>query len=959
MTDITPKMEIDIQKELANLQLYKNHPNGILDASLNRLKDMLDGQVQVVDPSNPFIYLLETTCMNTTFAIQEMTTLSRKLYPRLANNEEDIYLHMSDEDYLGRFSTPAKADVRFNVLFNSFKTNAYRDPQTGDYLHTIPKNFKVTVDKYVFTLSAPILIRLTESGVIDVRYLGDQNDDVFDLGTTYINFDMYTVNQEESYITFEVSMHEVDLEPVEIPVEKSKLFKGTLSFNELRNFYYFKAYHMVNGVWQEMLTTHTDQVYDIDQPTCIVKVNQTDKTVQYYIPPVYVNSGRLGSKVKFVIYTTLGPINLNFSDFKVSEFRTEYNPVFPELDLDETTEALQMVPKVVFIEGKVVDGRAGKSFAQLKADVIDNNLGKNHRPVTNVQIERFMDGTNFKLVRNVDNVTNRIFLLEAKLPTSPSRYGVSRLNLGIVEYPTTLAELRDNKNQIVAVNNNVTLIPENTLFEMDAGGLRLLTTEQSNAIRGMSGNSLVKELNSKRYLSTYYHYVLDSSGNSVELRAYDISNPRMERTNFKGFNPTSRIGINTINTNIIRSSTGFQLDIATNIKRYDGQFDENNITPYLVYRDQSDTVFFLEGRLFTNIGDSPVFRFQIESKYYIDKDNRIHITNFADGNGNAITVAVGIESELEILYLTNQIPPNYEPTSMDGYIRASYLGIGNAVVTLESATFTFGHHLEYLYTRVHSSTGLQDYLTWEEDVPLLYDRTVYGEDNTILHSRNEPVFDDNGNPVYKFRKGEVKFDDNDNPIVGQIGDTKHYLNLMFVDYRVMVANDPILVEYRNYLKMYMTSSVTGVIEDLQDQLLENTIGYMTVPDNVNNVMVKYNGISGYIPAAQHFVVTLYVGKRTYEDPETRRGIELTLTEELDNYITGNRHLSRSTVLSLMLERVKDFVKSVSFDKFTQVNAEYIEVVTEGSSISFDKVLTIEPDGYKLNEAVNFNFVLVD
>lgn len=958
MSDIIPSKSIDIEEELKNLQLYKNHPNGILNVSLDRLKDMLDGRVEIVDPNNPFTYLLETSCINTAFAVQEATLLSRKQYLRLANNEDDIYLHMSDKDYLGRFSTPASKEVRFNILLNGFETNAYKDPLTGDFIHTIPKNFKVTVDEYVFTLTAPIVIRITATGIIDVRYKGEESDSIFELETNYINFDTYALNQDESYITFEAKLNEVDLEAVEIPVEKSKLFKGTINFENNRLFYYFKAYHLTGDGWEEMITTHTDQVYDIMTPTCIVKVNQTDSSLEYYIPPVYVNTGRLGSKVKFVTYTTLGPVSVNFADYRVDDFKTEYNDVFPEIELDETTRTLNTIPKVVMIEGMLTDGKPAKSFEALKSSVIDNNLGRNHRPVTNVQIDNFVNDTNFKLIRNVDTLTNRIFLLETKLPEPTNRYSVSNINLGVMEYLTSVGDLRSDNNSVIAVDEFVTIIPEGTLFIDGEDGLKILSNLEYAEVKGLSGNNLAKRLNTNKYVSLYYHYILDTSNNATSLKAYDLSDPQIHRTNFRGFNVTARIGINTINTNMVKSSTGFQLDVLANIRKYDEQYDETNIKPYIVYRDVSGSVFYLEGNLFADIEGNPVYRFSIESEYYIDSDNKIYINNFKDINGASVVVSFDLKTELEIIYLTNRIPTLYEPSSMDDYIRGSFIGPGNGVVTLESAMFIFGEYLEYLYSRVHTSTGIEDYVLYEEDVLLTYDRNVYGPDNSIIHHQNETMLDEFGEPIYKHVKGEMVLDSSGLPVVEKTRDPLKYLNLLFIDYKSVVADDVNLVEYRNRLKSYMTSIITKEVGKIQEVLLENTVAYLTVPSSLGNTMVRDASATKYISSSQSFRISLYVDSRTYEDTETKTSIESVLKKELQDYISSSKSLSKSILVNRMLGKVGDFVRSISVDQFTETNSEYMEIVESESGLSFKNSLVVSPEGYRIEEDVKFVFILV-
>ena len=168
MANIQPTQPINIPSELEDLTLYKYHSNGILNLALDRLSEIYSGKIEIVDPNNPFMYLLETNCLNTAFAIQEYTLLTRKLYPRLANTENDLYLHMSDKDYLGRFSEPSYANVSFNILFNDFKNKAEYVPDQKEYVLKLPRHLRLIVDEYIFTLTSAIVIRLTETEVIDV-----------------------------------------------------------------------------------------------------------------------------------------------------------------------------------------------------------------------------------------------------------------------------------------------------------------------------------------------------------------------------------------------------------------------------------------------------------------------------------------------------------------------------------------------------------------------------------------------------------------------------------------------------------------------------------------------------------------------------------------------------------------------------------------------------------------------
>lgn len=956
MPDITPTNTLNIADELDKLSLYKYHPNGILNVSLNRLSDMLDGKVEITDPSNPFTYLLETSSLNTAFAIQEYTLLTRKLYPRLANSEKDLYLHMSDYDYLGIFSEPSFGSVKFNILFNDFKTKAKYDPIQKEYVLKLPRHLKLTVDKYIFTLTSAIIIRLTETGVVDVKFENQDFNNIFPVETNYINFNIYSINQNETYIQFDLKLPEVDIEPLELPIEKSKLFKGTMTFNPKRKFYYFRAFYMKDSVWNEMLVTHTDEVYDIYKPTCIVKVLQNENTLEYYIPPIYINGNQIESKVKFLIYTTNGYINVNFNDFTISSFSSEYNPVFPDEELDDQTEPLQLISKVIFIKDKIVGGRDNLTFDQIKEAVINNSIGDRQLPITNKQKEYSVVQNNFKLIKDVDVVTNRVFLLETEIPKANTRYPITRFNLDLIEYKTTVSNLKNNGNNVIDINPNITIIPENSVFKLTDSGLTMLTQQEYNQLKALSDIQLTAEVNNNVYVSTMYHYVLDTTGNEIELRPYEISSPTVDRINFKEFNATGRVGINTTNTGIAKSEQGYTLNVLANLKKYVNTINETNVKPYLVFTDNNNSRFFLESSLYTEINNNPVYRFNIETNFYIDKNNRLNITNFRDINNNVANIFIDLDSTLEIIYVSNTIPPAYVSGELDNYIFNSYLGIGNCVVTLEEIKVNFSSHLKYLYNQTHTSTGIYEYQTYDEDVPLRYTSHVYNAQNAIVHAINDIVYDNEGAVVMKHRKGDIVLDENGKPVPINVLELTRYLNLLFIDYRATLATKKNTTDYRNQVKSYLTENITTNAVAVQDQLLENTEAYVVVPKNINITTVKTPYRTVNISCLQAFAVDVNVSENIYNDITIRDNIEYTIIDEIDKYLSANTVYSKTALLDILYNKLKEYVRSISIPKFTELNEEFIELVNTNYRISLNKILTVEQNIYDLKEDIIVSFI---
>lgn len=960
MPNIEPTNNLNIQDELTNLELYKYHPNGILNVSLNRLTDMLSGKVEIIDPNNPFVYLLETNCLNTAFAIQENLLLTRKLYPRLANTEDDLYLHMSDKDYLGRFGEPAFANVLFNILFNDFNNKATYNPILKEYVLKIPRHLKLTVDQYIFTLPSAIIIRKSDNGVIDVKYENQTFNNIFPVTTNFISFDIFKINQDETYLTFSVRMPEVDIETVELPVEKSKLFRNRITYNPNRLFYYFRAFYLLDGDWKEMIVTHTDQVYDIYTPTCIVKILGEINSVEYYIPPVYVNTGKLGTRVKFLVYTTNGSINVNFNDYKVPEFLSEYNPVFPDQEIDEFTQPLQLISKVIYIRDEVIDGKNSISFIDLKDNVIDNSIGDRKLPITNKQLEFEVLQRNFKLLKSVDNLNTRIFLLESNIPTAKTRYPISRFNLDIIEYKTKISDLISDKNSIVVIDNGNVIIPQGTVFKIDSGEINILDSNEYSVLVSRSGIELTTLVNTNKYISVFYHYVLDTSGNELELRPYEINSPNIDRISFKEFNATNGLSINTISSNIYKSSNGFTIDVITSVKRYNNSIDETNVTPYIVYRanDITDSKFFLKGRLYTTVNDNPVFRFDIDTQYYIDKDHKLYITNFIDGNGDTITVPIDLLSKLEVIWLTDTILPTFESTSIDEYVLGTQLAVNNVVLTLEEYTVRFGWWLKLLYSRTHTSVTEGLYEVYEDDVPKKYKSTVYGVDNSIIHMVGDVVLDENNEIVYEALKGDVKLDEFGNPIETRVEELSRYLNLCFIDYIVGIPNLSTIKDYRTQLRQYLTEKIVENAPIIQENLLDNSEAFVVVPKNLNDIEVKTPTRTIRVNSRQDFVVNVFVNDRVYNELETRDNIVFTIIKELDEYLYNNTLVSKTEALNSIYNRIKEFVSSVSIERFTELNEEYMEIVNSNARLSFDKTLVIEGSDYNIVDDIVVNFIKV-
>lgn len=957
MPNIATSKSIDINEELKNLELFKYHLSGISQVSLNRLTDMLDGKVEITDPSNPFAYLVETSALNTTFAVKEFALNMRKRFTRLANTDEDLYLHMSDYDFLGRFSEPSSANVMFNIMFNDFKTKATYDPVTKDYILKLPRHLKLKVSDYVFTLTSAIIIRLTETGVIDVKFENQDFNNIFPVQTNYINFVLAAVNETERYLSFALKMPEIDIETADVAIDPSSVVRDVITYSKKRQFYFFRAFYYKDDQWNEMIVTHTNDVYDVNHPTCIIKVLPTTNKVEYHIPSVYVNTGQVSTKLKFLVYTTMGAIAVNFQDFVMSDFSTEYGNVFPEIELDDYTKPIQSITKVIYTTDSVNGGKNGMVFETLKNGVIDNSIGDRKLPITSKQLTFESDQNNFKIIKDVDIVTGRMFKLETEVPAPLTRYPVTKFNLDILEHRTTIDALRMG-NSVTAYDDDITVIPEGTIFLLKDGVLTHVTQQEADQLKSLIGANLVALVNSKSYLSLYYHYVLDTSENKTRLRAYDLTSPTVSMISFKEFNASTRVGINTTSANLYKSPNGYTLDILSNLKKYTDTINQTNIRPFLVYKDISEAKFFLEGELFTMQNGNPIFRFNIASSYHIDKNNKIYISNFKDSNGNLTTLSIDLESQLEMIYLSNVIPYAFATSDMDNYIHTSFLAGQYCAVTLEDMKMSFGQHLERLFSGMHTSTGTYEYQTYDQDVPLTYTSTVYNPDNSIKHMVGDTVLDDNGDVIIQFHKGDVKLEDG-NPVPINTLDKERYLNLLFIDYRVLVSTPINSRNHNKQIRAHISEMALENAKTIQEQLLDNSEAYVVIPKTVGHLRVKTPKKVVSMKSMQSFGVNVYVPYDIYNSATVRDNISYTITKTLDDYLYGNTIIKKTEVQNLLYEKLKEFVTTISLPVFTELNEEYMEILDINSRLSIAKALVLEADGYNLTEDITIHFELIE
>jgi hypothetical protein len=159
-----------------------------LFATMERLS-INGGDITLVDPSNPFVLALTNQAIMASVMMEQASDLNRMQYPYMARNQSELYHHMSDKDYYGRFANPSRVTCVFRCQVDDLMQVMVEVPELNQYKVVIPRNSFLTVDSMEFTMLYPIVIRRQRFGKFSVTYDTDLNSPLADLETNLIKFD--------------------------------------------------------------------------------------------------------------------------------------------------------------------------------------------------------------------------------------------------------------------------------------------------------------------------------------------------------------------------------------------------------------------------------------------------------------------------------------------------------------------------------------------------------------------------------------------------------------------------------------------------------------------------------------------------------------------------------------------------------------------------------------------------
>ena len=976
MANLLQYNSVTVQKMMDQLDVVKYNPSAIQYTIMNLLDEISSNSIQIVDPTSPFPFLLEASCVNTALAINENLIGLRKQYPSLAVTTEDIYTHMSDADFINIYGKPASTVFTLTVQVTDLTSGLVLDPSDGSYRATIPRDTYFTVGNVlVFTMEYPIDIRRFSNGVVQISYDATITNPLSNLTTNIIPYTVRVDPQNGQWVFFDIPVNQFQITTTAIPVQPSSVFSKNIQFND--SFYFIRVFYSSGsgGVWTEIGITHTSEVFDPLNPTAIISVYSG--TLNVLIPTIYFTNGMITGVVRVDVYTTKGAISMNLSNYSMSSFSATLRTMDPGRDATPFTLAMDGLSFYAYSDKTVSGGSSALDFPTLRAQVINNSVGDRQLPITNTQITAYVSAAGFSLVKNVDVVTNRIFLATNKLPQPSNANLLTPANIGISSVTVNLSQLAT----LDSISNNgtrITILP-NTLAISENGLIRFLSNSETNTILSLSKPQMVAAVNSASYMYTPFHCVLDSSASEFSMRVYDLLFPTASILSFILQNQTLKLPVNTGTYLLAKTLSGYTLTIQTTSSNAYRLLPIGQVAVQLGFYPVGEVnMAYINGTLSNpnniNTTIERVFTFNIQTSHDIDSNDVLYITNALMGNANnGIVVGVSLSHSFNIFYTTNSIVQGYVASQADSLINLNMLPARSACITQESLLLKFGTSLRNLWSRSRTFVGSTVYQTYTVDIPDVYSEDIYSTDPAtgsifsydstgdlvynLLHKAGDPVLDSRGSPIYLHKAGDVVLDSNGVPVANVALSTDQEIDILFIDGKYFFTTSPLYTGYQLEVAGVLDAWITTDIASIQQQLLEKTVIYF-YPQTTLGLVNVYPEDGSLVPilAMQSIVVNLYVPDITFKDLVLRNNLINATIQTIDSYITAPI-VNISKITTALAAVYGGSVSSVSVSGLGgSKNYSIVTLAEEHNTMCLNKLLVIESDGsLGVLEDVSVNF----
>lgn len=888
--------------ELIELALL--NPSLMQQAVYNGADEIMGGTVNVVNATNPFSYLVEVNCATAAAQAAHHRSLTNLLYPKHAVDEETLYRFMSDKDYDGRFATPGSAPIKIAIRKEEIVARAVPVGDTKVSKIVIPRNTNVRVDGVDFGLHYPIEIRLLPHGGLQLVWNVDKVSPLQTLTSNVVDWTLVSTTAGD-YVFISVTLPQFSLTHRTEVLNSATGFVKNYEYTD--QYYYCRVYHSSDAVtWTEIETTHSKQVYDPTTMTALLRVESGRLRVE--IPQIYFSTGKALANLRVDIYTTKGVIEKDLSGYTATDFVTSW------LDYDNDDKGVYVAPLsliaeyMVTSEGSATGGTDAIDFDTLRSRVISNGLTSDDE-VSPAQLQVALEKRGYGVVKNIDQITNRIYLATRSLPNPSKNQIVSGANCCINMFSTKIDDLV-TIDTVIDNTGRVTLLPT-TLYKFSDGLVQICSNQERRQLLDYAKtnpDALANAINQADYIYSPFHYVLDTTQEFFECRGYLLTTPKIEARRFLSENETAEIDVASAAYDLKKVADGWELYVLTRSGTSYQSLLDSQVWTQLALRPVGESTYaYVNGVLVGTSEQERLWRFDLKTNYDIDYQHSLTLTNLSMFGNDPQNIGVSLDLDVQIFHgvTKDAVPATFEQSGIDAVISDEILTGDVVGVVREQLSLSLGSVLSNLWSNARAVVTEADYVRYTENVPAYWPENMFERDpgtgailwvtgadgklepKQLLHAKGDPKLLADGSPEWAHQVDEIKYV-NGKPVIKNERALGRQVDLLFLEGSLYFATDSTDVAYVNGLASEIVTFLERDIGSLSQSLLENTKVYFMPTRTLGQTKaIVKDGLVSWIPSALSWSLNFYLSETQYANSAFKSTLETTAKKVIANALTRN------------------------------------------------------------------------
>lgn len=998
-------------KDLASvLDSAQYSPDLIISHVLKRVSSVSKGDVMYHDPNNPPVFLLEFASTLAAHCLTNTDSRQRELYSRLAQNENELYHHMSSRDYVGRFAYPSQATFRVMMRKADILALAVETDVKGLRKLVFPRGTTFKVDTIEFTLLYPIEIQVTRHGDMQILYDIEQQDPVQPLATNMLEYAfVQTTDPNDDHFVEDFIMFEPVVKQLSIEYHLGSTISALSGYKKtvkLKDQYVFARVYMYeeDGRVTELETTHSDFVFDPQKPTALLQLT-TANTLTIIIPTLYATNNQIRGRIDVEVYTTKGPLDLELTTYNdgnkvgiswsTSELmRQLYEDRYQYIDPLTSLNTI-----LATVQGRATGGSTRITFEELRDRVV-NHVYYTDKPISDLHLTNNGKRMGYDITKAIDLVTNRIYRATRELP--PPHYSEESFDItdvSITEPPfttgaaSTIQLVKMSMEELEGIStiknngNRMTIMPS-TLFRT-VDGITTVVTDRDHPKQVGLVDSFIQQINSLEYSYTPFHYCLDANDNIFEVRPYYMEDPKVRYQRFIRSNHTTQhlVSVDTIGHEIEYTETGYRFYIRARSGDSYKEIPKDKLFAQLAFKPVDELDFaFVNGQFVGRYDNgTDLWMFEIESQFDFTKDHRLILNNFSIYTREPRPLEIQLDHEFHVFFGVYDLEvEDFEPNEIDSLLGKQILDWRKDIKALSQTSMQvkLGTALERFWRNHRVVSSVESYERYPEHVYATYTENVYQYDDkglvvwdgegddarpVVLHRIGDPITEKQIDPltndpidvpVILHLAGSVKLDSQGRPI--PLGKRKlmQFVDIFLVDGIYQFANSEFDRKYAKSIPQTIVHYLEQDIETLAKNVLENTTLYFTPKQTMGTTeIIVRNGLTQNIVNRIPFHVTYYMSRVGYADMPLRNAIKHMTHKVINEYIKG-KTVSVDGLTTLLRNEAGDEVMAVSIPGLGEgYNIQAYTHKSDDSRCSVKRRMKLDADGtFRVIEDITVEFI---